>query len=196
MIWLVTRFVVVPVKAALGGAKVGYWTGRVVGYRRLAVLGTGVVIGLLVAPGPGAQLRARIRSKLDGPGGAARGPVSHPPSTPTPTVVVPEPVRAESALGTDPVPGVPPEVVSTAQETVEATLPAPVPVADVPVPAGPAPLADPVTAVAEEEGEALPAVPDADPATVDPTTVDPTTTDPTTTDPTTTDPTTADPTTA
>ncbi len=180
MIWLMTRFVVVPVKAAFGGAKLGYWTGRLVGYRRLAVLGVGVAIGLLVAPGPGAQLRARLRSKLDGTG-AAPLTTSAPPHTPTPTVVVPEPVTGGGTGGTS---GsttgaasgsrVPPEVVSTAEAAVEATLPAPVPVAEVPVPGDPEPLADPLTVVVEQEGEALPAVPDADPATVDPAT-DPTT---------------------
>ena len=182
MIWLMTRFVVVPVKAAFGGAKLGYWTGRLVGYRRLAVLGVGVVIGLLVAPGPGAQLRARLRSRLDGTG-AAPVAASAPPQTPTPTVVVPEPVTGgaaggvgASSAGTVPGSGVPPEVVATAEATVEATLPAPVPVADVPVQRDPEPLADPLTAVAEHEGEALPAVPDADPATVD----DPAAPDPTT----------------
>lgn len=185
MIWLVTRLVVVPVKAALGGAKLGYWTGRLVGYRRLAVLGVGVAIGILVAPGPGAQLRARLRSKVDGTG-ASPVTVGVPPPTPTSTVVVPEPVTTSSTGSSDPVPSVPPVVMETAQETVEATLLAPVPLVDVAVPADAEPLADPLTLVAEEEGEALPAVPDADPTI---------TTDPITTDPTT-DPTTADPTTA
>lgn len=173
MIWLVTRFVVVPVKAALGGAKLGFWTGKVVGYRRLAVLGTGVAIGLLVAPGPGAQLRARLKAKVEG-GEAV--PFSAPPRVPTSTVVVPEPVRAGAptnpgtvaagATGT----AVPDEVMERAQDTVEATLPAPVPMAEVPVGDDPDPLHDPAAIVADDEGEALPAVPDADPAVVDPTT--------------------------
>ena len=170
MIWLVTRFVVVPVKAALGGAKLGYLTGRLVGYRRLAVLGTGVVIGLLVAPGPGAQLRDRLRSKLEG-GGSVSLTDSTPPRTPTPTVVVPDPVTSGGPSEGGPAGDVPPEVMATAQETVDAALPAPVPVADVPVPEGDGPVADPVVVVVSDaEGEALPAVPDADPATIDPTT--------------------------
>ena len=176
MIWLVTRFVVVPVKAALGGAKLGYWTGRLVGYRRLAVLGTGVAIGLLVAPGPGAQLRARLRSKLGGDGAVPLTDSVAPP-TPTPTVVVPDPVTTGASDEAGGRGDVPPAVMATAQEAVDATLPAPVPVADVPVPAGEGEgdgdgtLADPVVVVvADAEGEALPAVPDADPATTDPTT--------------------------
>ena len=170
MIWLVTRFVVVPVKAALGGAKLGYWTGKLVGYRRLAVLGTGVAIGLLVAPGPGAQLRERLRSKLEG-GKAVSLTSSVAPRTPTPTVVVPDPVTSSGPSEAGAAGAVPPDVMAAAQETLDATVPAPVPVADVPVPAGDGPLADPVVVVvADAEGEALPAVPDADPATIDPTT--------------------------
>ncbi|MDQ3385129.1 MAG: hypothetical protein M3503_03805 [Actinomycetota bacterium] len=170
MIWLVTRFVVVPVKAALGGVKLGYWTGRLVGYRRLAVLGTGVAIGLLVAPGPGAQLRERLRSKLEG-GKAVPLTDSVPPRTPTPTVVVPDPVTTVAPTGAGATGSVPPAVMATAQETVDATLPAPVPVADVQVPSDDGPVADPVVVVvADAEGEALPAVPDGDPATIDPST--------------------------
>ena len=175
MIWLVTRFVVVPVKAALGGAKLGYWTGKLVGYRRLAVLGTGVAIGLLVAPGPGAQLRERLRSKLEG-GTTVPLTSSVAPRTPTPTVVVPDPVTSGGPGSAGTAGDVPADVMATAQETVDATLPAPVPVADVAVPTEDGPVADPVVVVvADAEGEALPAVPDGDPATIDPTTIDPTT---------------------
>jgi len=96
MIWLVTRFVVVPVKAALGGVKLGFWTGRVVGYRRIVVLGTGVAIGLLFAPEAGAQLRARLKARLDG---GVAAPMSAAPRFPTATVVVPEPVGRPSTAG-------------------------------------------------------------------------------------------------
>lgn len=170
MIWLVTRFVVVPVKAALGGVKLGFWTGRVVGYRRIVVLGTGVAIGLLFAPGSGAQLRARLKARLDG---GVAAPMAAAPRTPTPTVVVPEPVgrpatgasagaAAGSTVAADAVGAagaVPDDVMEAAQDAVEATLMSPVPVVEVPV-----------TPEAADEGETIPAVPDADRAIVDPTT--------------------------
>jgi hypothetical protein len=64
MIWLVTRPIVWPVKAGAYGVSAGYKTGRLVGYRRLTVFLLGVAVGLLVAPVPGAQLRARLRERL------------------------------------------------------------------------------------------------------------------------------------
>ena len=172
MIWLVTRFVVVPVKAALGGVKLGFWTGRLVGYRRIVVLGTGVALGLLFAPGPGEQLRARLKAKLDG---GVAAPMAAAPRFPTSTVVVPEPVDSPSTGGTvgaaagfgaagaastgGAATNVPSDVMDAAQDAVAATLMSPVPVVEVPG-----------TPEAADEGEALPAVPDADPAIVDPTT--------------------------
>jgi hypothetical protein len=80
MIWLLSRIVVWPVKAATGTAKVttkagaktaagsfkaGYRTGRVLGYRRLVLVGAGVGIGLLIAPRPGRELRDLVRSRLE-----------------------------------------------------------------------------------------------------------------------------------
>ncbi len=66
MLWLLTRSVVWPVKASAGSAKLGYKTGRLLGYRRIFVFGLGVAVGLLLAPMTGAALRDRIRSLLDG----------------------------------------------------------------------------------------------------------------------------------
>ncbi|MBA2624627.1 MAG: YtxH domain-containing protein, partial [Acidimicrobiia bacterium] len=80
MFWLLSRLVVWPVKAVTGTAKVttkagaktaagsfkaGYRTGRLLGYRRLVLLGAGVGVGLLVAPKPGRELREQVRSRLE-----------------------------------------------------------------------------------------------------------------------------------
>src|SRR4051812_48451992 len=80
MIWLLTRLVVWPVKAVTGTTKVttkgaakatagsfkaGYKTGRLLGYRRMVVLGAGVGIGLLVAPRTGRETRELVRSRLE-----------------------------------------------------------------------------------------------------------------------------------
>jgi hypothetical protein len=64
MIWLLTRPIVWPLKTAGYGVAAGYKTGRFVGYRRLTVLLVGVVIGLLVAPFPGKDLRAILMAKF------------------------------------------------------------------------------------------------------------------------------------
>ena len=66
------RLAWLPVRLSLGtakvGAKTGYRAGRLVGYRRLFVLGTGVAIGLLVAPVTGRELRSAIRRKIEARG--------------------------------------------------------------------------------------------------------------------------------
>src|SRR4051794_38005789 len=66
----VVRLVFFPVKLgtkATGlAAKTGYRTGRLLGYRRLFVFGIGVFVGLLIAPGPGEELRARLKSWFQG----------------------------------------------------------------------------------------------------------------------------------
>lgn len=70
------RLVVWPVRAVVTAARAGWFagratkaTGRAVGGRRLALLGAGVAVGMVVAPVPGRVLRSRLRSAL-----AARRP--------------------------------------------------------------------------------------------------------------------------
>jgi hypothetical protein len=46
-------------------ARIGWKAGRVVGFRRLALVGAGVGIGLLVAPSTGAEMRDRIRREWE-----------------------------------------------------------------------------------------------------------------------------------
>lgn len=62
----VVRLVFFPFKAGAKAtsvaAKTGYRTGRLLGYRRLFVFGLGVFVGLLIAPGPGAELRAKLKA--------------------------------------------------------------------------------------------------------------------------------------
>ena len=64
MIWLLTRSIVWPVKAAGYGMAAGYKTGRLFGYRRVTVFLLGVAIGLLLAPVPGRELRAMLKERL------------------------------------------------------------------------------------------------------------------------------------
>jgi hypothetical protein len=79
MIWLLTRLIVWPVKAAIvstafgakttartaaGSAKLGYRTGRLFGYRNLVTLALGVAIGIALAPRPGRQTRELVRQRL------------------------------------------------------------------------------------------------------------------------------------
>ena len=55
MIWLVTF-----------PFKVGFRTGRLLGYRRIFVFGLGVAVGLLLAPTTGAALRRRVMERVEG----------------------------------------------------------------------------------------------------------------------------------
>lgn len=64
MIWLLTRPIVWPLKTAGYGMAAGFKTGRFVGYRRLTVLLIGVGIGMLLAPVPGRELRAKLQERL------------------------------------------------------------------------------------------------------------------------------------
>ncbi len=67
---ILVRLVLLPVRLGLGASRLalrtGYRTGRVIGYRRMAVFGVGVGVGLLVAPTTGAKLRARLRAVAGG----------------------------------------------------------------------------------------------------------------------------------
>jgi hypothetical protein len=64
MIWLLTRPIVWPLKTSAYSVQAGYKTGRLLGYRRLTVFGLGVAVGLLVAPVPGRELRAKLQERL------------------------------------------------------------------------------------------------------------------------------------
>lgn len=68
MIWLLWKLISLPVRIVFGTAslslRVGFVTGRLLGYRRLFVLAVGVAVGLLLAPVPGATLRAKLRERL------------------------------------------------------------------------------------------------------------------------------------
>lgn len=64
------RLIFFPAKVGVGttrlGVKAGYRTGRLLGYRRLFVFAVGVGVGLLIAPTPGRELRAKLRAKIEG----------------------------------------------------------------------------------------------------------------------------------
>ena len=119
MIWLLTRLVVWPTKAVTGTTKLttkgaakatagsfkaGYRTGRLLGYRRMAFLGAGVGIGLLIAPRTGRETRELVRSRLE-----ERGLLSPPPpeedGVPVAPSALPEtasvPVAGNGHAGTD-----------------------------------------------------------------------------------------------
>jgi hypothetical protein len=69
----VIRLLLLPIRLAFGtsrvATKVGYRAGRLLGYRRIFVLGTGIGIGLLLAPTSGRELRRRIAEAVGGPSG-------------------------------------------------------------------------------------------------------------------------------
>jgi hypothetical protein len=58
MIWLLTRPVVWPVKVAFG-------TGKVFGYRRFTVFLLGVLVGMLLAPVTGSELRRKVQQQIE-----------------------------------------------------------------------------------------------------------------------------------
>jgi hypothetical protein len=51
----------------------GYKAGHLLGYRRMATLGVGIGIGLLLAPTSGAELRDRLKVAMAGGGSATGG---------------------------------------------------------------------------------------------------------------------------
>jgi len=67
---LVVRLAFFPIKvgtkATKVAAKTGYRTGRLLGYRRLTLFALGVFVGLLIAPGPGRELRQKLQALLNG----------------------------------------------------------------------------------------------------------------------------------
>jgi len=68
-VFTLIRLLFLPAKVGVGttklGMKAGYRTGRLFGYRRLFVFGAGVALGLLIAPTPGRELRAKLQAMLD-----------------------------------------------------------------------------------------------------------------------------------
>ncbi len=90
---LLVRFVFLPFRVGFKttrvATKVGYRAGRLVGYRRLALFGTGVVVGMLIAPMAGAVLREKLRGLAAGArlpsdpelGDQVRFELSHSPRT-------------------------------------------------------------------------------------------------------------------
>jgi hypothetical protein len=52
-------------KTGAGSVKLTHRSLRLMGYRRLFVFGAGVGVGLLIAPGPGAEMRAKLREIAD-----------------------------------------------------------------------------------------------------------------------------------
>ena len=68
-VFTLLRLIFLPAKVGIGstklGVKAGYRTGRLLGYRRLFVFGAGIAVGLLIAPTPGRELRARIQAMID-----------------------------------------------------------------------------------------------------------------------------------
>ena len=86
------RLIFLPARVGIGstrlGIKAGYRTGRLLGYRRLLLIGAGVGIGLLIAPMTGRELRVRLQQLIDeqmGKGGdlaeRVRYELSHSPRT-------------------------------------------------------------------------------------------------------------------
>jgi hypothetical protein len=68
------RLVLLPVRLSLRSLALGYKLGSFLGYRRLLTFATGVVVGLLLAPVPGAQLRRQLQEKLAGVRSSAQSP--------------------------------------------------------------------------------------------------------------------------
>ena len=74
MLRLATFPVRAGVKVGTTSTKVGYRTARFLGIRRLFLIGIGIGIGLLIAPVPGRQLRAKLAELAAGAGTEPGGP--------------------------------------------------------------------------------------------------------------------------
>ena len=75
MIWFLLtlpfKLVGLGFKTGAGSVKLTHRTVRLMGYRRLFVFSAGVGVGVLIAPGPGAEMRAKLREVLDSLRGTA-----------------------------------------------------------------------------------------------------------------------------
>jgi hypothetical protein len=71
------RLLLLPFKVLFGTTKVasktGYRAGRLLGYRRIFVLGAGIAIGLLIAPVSGRELRRKLTEAMQGTAGQVGG---------------------------------------------------------------------------------------------------------------------------
>ena len=75
MIWFLLtlpfKLVGLGFKTGAGSVKLTHRSLRLMGYRRLFVFSAGIGVGVLIAPGPGAEMRAKLREALEGLKGAA-----------------------------------------------------------------------------------------------------------------------------
>ena len=73
LLWLVT----LPFRIVFGftglTTKTAYRAGRLVGYGRLFWIAAGVGIGVLIAPGPGREMREKLKARVDELTGAGGG---------------------------------------------------------------------------------------------------------------------------
>ncbi len=69
MIWLLWQLIKAPFRLVFGtarlGAKTGYWTGRLLGFRRMFVFACGIAVGLMIAPMSGERLRQKLLERLE-----------------------------------------------------------------------------------------------------------------------------------